>query len=209
MAKPYIIEHATRALRLAFERARTQAPSELHVVHASIMVSVDAGVGLPPLGLVTSPIMSDAEQQAALMEHLNASLASVSAVDSPGVQVYAHVLLDAPAFALTALASELNADLIVVGSHGRNGLVRWLLGSVAEAVVRQAGCPVLIVPPPPDQLPVPTIAPPCPVCLEARKASGGARLWCDQHAERHGRRHTYHQVDRVAADTNLPLVLPK
>jgi nucleotide-binding universal stress UspA family protein len=42
-------------------------------------------------------------------------------------------------------AAELDADLIVVGTHGRTGVRRMLLGSVAEAIVRKAGCPVLVV----------------------------------------------------------------
>jgi nucleotide-binding universal stress UspA family protein len=40
-------------------------------------------------------------------------------------------------------AFEENADLIVMGTHGRSGLRRWLMGSVAETVVRHARCPVL------------------------------------------------------------------
>jgi nucleotide-binding universal stress UspA family protein len=43
-------------------------------------------------------------------------------------------------------AKEWPADLIVIGSHGRRGIQRFLLGSVAEAVVRHAPCPVLVVP---------------------------------------------------------------
>lgn len=50
-----------------------------------------------------------------------------------------------PAAQLTAAAADLEADLIVVGSHGRTGLDRWLMGSVAESVLRQASRPVLIV----------------------------------------------------------------
>jgi nucleotide-binding universal stress UspA family protein len=42
-------------------------------------------------------------------------------------------------------AAELEADLLVVGTHGRTGVKRLLLGSVAEAIVRKAGCPVLVV----------------------------------------------------------------
>ena len=42
-------------------------------------------------------------------------------------------------------AEEWNADLIVVGSHGRTGLKRWLLGSVAQAVVSHAPCSVEVV----------------------------------------------------------------
>ena len=44
-------------------------------------------------------------------------------------------------------AKEQNIDLIVMGTHGRTGLTHALLGSVAERVVRKAGCPVLTVRP--------------------------------------------------------------
>jgi nucleotide-binding universal stress UspA family protein len=47
------------------------------------------------------------------------------------------------------VAAELNVDVIVVGSHGRGGLSRILLGSVSEQVVRHAPCPVLVVRPTP------------------------------------------------------------
>lgn len=47
--------------------------------------------------------------------------------------------------AILAAAEELGADLIVMGTHGRTGLRRGLLGSIAERVVRGARCPVLTV----------------------------------------------------------------
>ena len=50
-----------------------------------------------------------------------------------------------PAQEILAVAKEWPADVIVVGSHGRHGISRVLLGSVAEAVMRQAGCPVLAI----------------------------------------------------------------
>lgn len=46
---------------------------------------------------------------------------------------------------VVAFATELEADLIVIGTHGRTGVRRMLLGSVADVVVREAGCPVLVV----------------------------------------------------------------
>lgn len=52
---------------------------------------------------------------------------------------------DTPRHALCDLAEERQADLIVIGSHGRRGLRRALLGSTAEAVVRHAPCSVLVV----------------------------------------------------------------
>lgn len=47
---------------------------------------------------------------------------------------------------IVSQAGQLPADLIVMGTHGRRGFQHLLLGSVAEAVVRHAPCPVLVVP---------------------------------------------------------------
>ena len=55
------------------------------------------------------------------------------------------VLREGPATALLRVAEDADADLLVVGTRGRTGLSRVLLGSVAEAVVRSAGCSVLVV----------------------------------------------------------------
>lgn len=43
------------------------------------------------------------------------------------------------------MAREMKADLIVMGSHGRTGLSHVVIGSVAEAVVRYASCPILVI----------------------------------------------------------------
>ena len=50
-----------------------------------------------------------------------------------------------PVAAIVALAKRTNADLIVMGTHGRTGLKRAFIGSVAEHVVRLAACSVLVV----------------------------------------------------------------
>jgi nucleotide-binding universal stress UspA family protein len=50
-----------------------------------------------------------------------------------------------PVSAIIRIAAERDCDLIVVGTHGRHGLLRLLEGSVAERVVRLAACPVLVV----------------------------------------------------------------
>src|SRR5882672_1471672 len=52
---------------------------------------------------------------------------------------------------IVRVAKERGVDLIVVSSHGRTGLGRILFGSTAEAVVRHASCPVLVVKPPPEE----------------------------------------------------------
>jgi nucleotide-binding universal stress UspA family protein len=50
-----------------------------------------------------------------------------------------------PSAEIVKAAREWPADLIVIGSHGRSGFQRALLGSVAEEVMRHASCPVLVV----------------------------------------------------------------
>ncbi len=54
-----------------------------------------------------------------------------------------HLVLGVPADDIVRVANEQSADLIVIGTHGRTGLKRVLMGSVAEAVMRRATCPVL------------------------------------------------------------------
>lgn len=73
------------------------------------------------------------------VERVRASLARES-IDIEGA-----LIEDEPASGIVAAARERGADLIVVGSHGRSGLGRLLLGSVSEGVIGQAECPVLVV----------------------------------------------------------------
>jgi nucleotide-binding universal stress UspA family protein len=49
-----------------------------------------------------------------------------------------------PAAEIVRIATDEQAEMIVLGTHGRTGLSRLLMGSVAEAIVRRAPCPVLI-----------------------------------------------------------------
>ena len=50
-----------------------------------------------------------------------------------------------PALAIVEYAGREHIDLIVTGTHGRGAVARWVMGSVAERVVRTAPCPVLTV----------------------------------------------------------------
>jgi nucleotide-binding universal stress UspA family protein len=61
--------------------------------------------------------------------------------------VKCHVRSGDPRHELLECAAELGADWLVVGSHNRTAIGRWLLGSVAEHVLRHARIPVLLVPP--------------------------------------------------------------
>jgi len=74
------------------------------------------------------------------MERLNRLVAA-----SPGVTAECRYAEGDPAHEMIRLARERHVDLIVMGTHGRTGLGRLLMGSVAEQVVRKAPCPVLTV----------------------------------------------------------------
>ncbi|HZJ43012.1 MAG TPA: universal stress protein [Pyrinomonadaceae bacterium] len=67
-----------------------------------------------------------------------------------GIEVEELVVHGEAASEIVRVAREHHVDLIVISSHGRTGLGRILFGSTAEAVVRHATCPVLVVKPPAD-----------------------------------------------------------
>jgi len=80
------------------------------------------------------------------IEHLRAEIRYLLAragVDAGRARVI--VIQGDPAETILVQASE-SVDLIVMGTHGRTGLPRLLMGSVAEAVLRRAPCPVVVVP---------------------------------------------------------------
>lgn len=208
--KPYLIvvgidysPASDLALERAFELAAARAPAEVHVVSVVNLYGAEAaGHGsAEPVG-ISSATLADAT--ATLERYVKQRRANFAgSLDSVGVRC--HLRLEAPATEVAQTAADLEADLVVVGTHGRRGIARLLLGSVAETVVRLAPCPVLVVRPKalPEQ--PPRIDPPCPECVQTRRASAGAQYWCEQHRERHGQRHTYSQRDRVGTETEMPL----
>lgn len=89
------------------------------------------------------PRLTEDLRQGALAE-LNRLAASIKP-ELPVVR--ADVLVGAPASAIIGYAREQGVDLIVMGTHGRGPVRRAFLGSVADRVLREAPCPVLIVRP--------------------------------------------------------------
>ena len=71
--------------------------------------------------------------------------ATVSALGSLGQEPESSIVWGHAAEEICRFAQEHNVDLIVIGSHGRTGIRRALLGSVSHAVANQAPCPVTIV----------------------------------------------------------------
>jgi nucleotide-binding universal stress UspA family protein len=102
-------------------------------------------VGLLPEGA----IIATAEQAARIASIAEDSLReTVESRANRGVKIES-VLREGPAWQeIDAVADQIGADLIVLGTHGRRGILRALLGNVAEKVVRTAHQPVLTIPPP-------------------------------------------------------------
>lgn len=75
-------------------------------------------------------------------EALRGMLAAVKPTD-PQVPCEHRLLIGDPATEIVQLADAEKVDMIVLGTHGRSGLSRLLMGSVAELIVRRANCPVL------------------------------------------------------------------
>ena len=132
-------DHSRRALDHAMAIARSHQ-STVTVLYVFAPLPV-AAVGLGPMGLeptVLSPI--DSER---LLEETKAFAATESA---PGVSVQALVRGGSAAAEIVDQAADMQADLLVMGTHGRSGFERLVLGSVTERVLRKAPCPVMTVP---------------------------------------------------------------
>jgi len=80
-----------------------------------------------------------------LKEEGEEAVGRVKAAAPAGIDVETHVLEGNPALEITKFAKDNDCDLIVVGTLGKSGIDRILLGSVAEKVVRIAPCPVLVI----------------------------------------------------------------
>jgi nucleotide-binding universal stress UspA family protein len=85
-------------------------------------------------------------QAAAAEEAAQANLAVIeNQLRNRGIKTEAHHRSGCPFDEIVKIANLLNIDLIIIGSHGRTGLLHLLLGSVAERVVEHAQCPVLVL----------------------------------------------------------------
>src|SRR5215213_11194855 len=135
---------AERALPVAGELAR-QLAAPVHVVRA-----VDPASTLPMASGVfgAAPILSadvtDQIWQEAESEARSTVTAAVSRLQAEGVDASGGILNGSPFFAISEATQP--GDLLILTSHGRGGVRRWLLGSVAEKLVREANAPVMLVP---------------------------------------------------------------
>lgn len=128
---------SNEALRQACDLAR-RFDSHLHLVHV-----VEPW---PPATAVSGEFYPDYDTYAA--EQYAEAKRALDALPPPelGPKPVVRALVEGhPADEILNYAGVHAADLNVLGTHGRKGISRWLMGSVAERVVRHAPCPVLVV----------------------------------------------------------------
>lgn len=188
-------ELSERAVYEALDIAARRLPAELHVV----VVALSAGT-LPQRGpMVLLPEDGTPLTEVEAREKVRTRIAKVyedhrAKMGASGVEQISVYVLPGMASGQTGrliaeVAKDVDAELIVLGSHGRRGLNRMLLGSVAETVVREATTSVYVVKPEDfvGAKKIPAIEPPL--------AEGEPHLRVFQH------RHTYHFGDKASAAT--------
>jgi len=116
--------------------------AQLHLLHVIEQEPTYTAYGFTPDEYpVLHEFQEEAKRRAARkLEDLLATLAG----NLPGTSV--HLIEDSPLHGIVSYVKQINADLVVLGSHGHGVVVSLLLGSVAEGMVRKSIVPTLIVP---------------------------------------------------------------
>lgn len=129
-------EASEAAVEYALELAKALG-SEIVLMHA---------FEIPAVGFPDGALVATADMTNRVLEGAQVGLdRQVSQYEGRGVEMRTVIKQGDAWRSVIAAGEELGADLIIMGTHGRRGLPRALLGSVAEKVVRTAHCPVLTV----------------------------------------------------------------
>jgi nucleotide-binding universal stress UspA family protein len=125
-----------RALEYASTLA-AEADALLYIVHVDEMQDLNASMGEAGYLMAAAWAHEGRSEVRMLLETVVPTSKDVA---------YEHYYLrGSPVTEIVKFAKRENVDLIVMASHGRTGLARLLMGSIAEGVMRKAPCPVLIV----------------------------------------------------------------
>ena len=181
----------SRGLEMASQSPR----GELHVLSVS---EPSPAVVMPPVMPAAESLLAPRPDRLAEIVRSHLDDFRKRRPDARVPQIEVHTSLGYASDEIVWLAAHLDADVIVVATHGRRGLARLLLGSVSEKVARLAGCPVMVVRDKQHDAAhrIPEIEPVCQDCAWSRATSNGASLWCERHAVHHARAHVYHMDDR-------------
>jgi nucleotide-binding universal stress UspA family protein len=175
------------ALETAATLANANTGAELHLLHVVPPMPETAVPAIPATALIDDG------------RKFVDGVARTIAERYPG-RLIAHLAVGEPGREILQLAGDLEADVIIVGTHAKNAVERILVGSVAQAVVRKAHCAVVVARE--KEYPheaVPEIEPPCPKCVETQRSSKGRELWCDVHSGRHAHAHLHYETPKSFA----------
>lgn len=192
---------AAHALPHALRMAREHG-AELHLLHALVFHEAEPGSAADRGNHLDDVYETISEEAAARLRD------TARGIEAPGLSIQgAQVRAISAAPAILDYAERQSIDLIVMGTHGRRGLRRLLLGSVAEEVARLAPCPVLVVPEAAAQEPgsAREIVVPLDFSEHARLALPHAEDFARRLA---GRIHLVHVVEEVAYPDFYPPMLP-
>ena len=171
-------------LRTAANIARNDG-GELHVVHVAPHALSETTATMS----ADRPLERASEADAA---HVHLELLA-KGITQPIPRVVLHTRVGRADVEIAQLAQDIGADILVVGAGGASRLERFLLGSVAESLVRNAPCPVLAYRP--KNVPAwDRIQPACRDCIAIQQATQRVRLWCDRHEQHHPKAHTYSEL---------------
>lgn len=132
--------------RHAFEQSLVLARWYGAQVTALHVYAVPVAMVAIPGGGTAVPVDHAAMSAAHMAGHMADMSRAIDSANASGVKVDPLVIEGGVVDSILEQAASLEADLIVMGTHGRSGFERLLLGSVTERVLRRAPCPVLTVP---------------------------------------------------------------
>jgi nucleotide-binding universal stress UspA family protein len=175
------------ALETAATLANGNVGAELHLLHVVPPMPETAVAAIPPMALIDDGRKFVDGVANTIGERYQGRLIAHLAVGEPGREIL-------------QLAGDLEADVVVVGTHAKNAIERVLVGSVAQTVVKKAHCAVVVARAKdyPHET-VPEIEPPCPRCLETQRRSKGRELWCDVHSGRHAHARLHYETPKSFA----------
>jgi nucleotide-binding universal stress UspA family protein len=122
--------------------------AKVALVEVVDLVDISTAVA-SPLGLEAAPLVT--EELTVNQQQLGREVLDRAAAQFPSGSVETFLREGVPGDEIIATAKEWQADLVIIGSHGRVGLERLFLGNMSEGVLRHAPCPVLVVPKGPEQ----------------------------------------------------------
>lgn len=175
-----------QVFRTATAMAALIAGAELHFVHI-----VDTSSARPS-GTSVADLLRDGRS------YVDGVVDRAVAADT-GRRIAGHISAGKTVEQVLQIASDLAADLIIVGTNGKSSLQRMVLGSVSQGLMNKAHCAVLVARVNEGYGAFPEIEPPCPACLETQRGTNGAELWCQRHATRHVHGHLHYAGDTTFA----------